>query len=618
MIRSVYESYRMAGLLFDAFLSTHLFIRLVSAAILLPLIGALMQYTIGFSQQSALTDQDIARFLLTPTGAIGGLAVAALFLAALVLDVAVMTATLRSAESRPLAALRAGAGFAIAAWARLTWFALALVLRLLAIVLPFTALAGLIYATRLTQFDINYYLTNRPPEFVLWGGVIALVALAMVGLLLVRLLGWAVALHLVLFAGLSPTRAFGESRRRMRGAKSALFRALLAWGAVRLALGSAVGLMAAALLVLASNAFRGDLIEAAIAVTAVLALALVATTCISALSNGALADLLNTQFDRVSEGAVTPIDPLSAGRHRPRLRGAALLGLIAAGVLAFGSMGVGLALVERVSADTTVEIIAHRGGAIARPENTLAAMEKGIEDGADWLEIDVQETADGEVIVAHDSDFMKSAGVDLKVWDATMEDIARIDIGSTFDPAFADQRPPRLSEVLTLARDRARVIIELKYYGHDVALEERVIAIVEELGMSGQIATMSLKYPAVQKMRRLRPDWRTGVLAATSIGDLSRLEGDFLALNMASVTVPMIARAQAAGKEIYVWTVNDAAAMSRMISMGVDGLITDDPGLAREVIDDRNALPTAARLALWLADTFGVAADRMLGVEVEQ
>ena len=269
----------------------------------------------------------------------------------------------------------------------------------------------------------------------------------------------------------------------------------------------------------------------------------------------------------------------------------------------------GTLAINRVGGVEKVEVIGHRGAAASRPENTMAAVEKAIEDGADWVEIDVQETADGEIIVVHDSDFMKSSSVPTKVWDVTMEEVAEIDIGSWFDPAYADQRAPLLYDVLRAVKDRSKLIIELKYYGHDVDLENRVIALVEEAGMDEQIATMSLKYPAVQKMLRLRPDWRTGVLAATSVGDLTGLEGDFVAVSAASLTTRLIRRADAAGKDVYVWTVNDAAMMSRMISMGVNGLITDEPALAREVISYYQTLSTAERLLMRVGDLIGFAFD---------
>ena len=141
----------------------------------------------------------------------------------------------------------------------------------------------------------------------------------------------------------------------------------------------------------------------------------------------------------------------------------------------------------------SVEVIGHRGAAGKRPENTMAAFEKAIEDGADWIELDVQESADGEVIVVHDSDFMKLAGHRLKVWDATAEMLADIDIGSWFSPEYADQRTPTLREALLLAKGTpAGVLIELKYYGHDETLEERVAALT---AFHTEVAAKNFPYP---------------------------------------------------------------------------------------------------------------------------
>ena len=265
-------------------------------------------------------------------------------------------------------------------------------------------------------------------------------------------------------------------------------------------------------------------------------------------------------------------------------------------------------LIDDVESETTVEIIAHRGAAGLRPENTLASIRKAIEDGTDWVEIDVQETADGEVVVLHDSDFMKLAGVNLKIWDATMDDLADIDIGSWFDAVYSEERTPRLAEVLEAVRDKAGLLIELKYYGHDVDLEARTIALVEEAGMMAQVATMSLKYPAVQKMKTLRPDWPSGVLAATAVGNLAQLDGEFIAVSTALVGPKLVRATHAKGKKLFVWTVNDPLEMMSMLSMGVDGLITDEPALARKVIDIRADLSTPERVFILFMERFNLTA----------
>jgi glycerophosphoryl diester phosphodiesterase len=226
------------------------------------------------------------------------------------------------------------------------------------------------------------------------------------------------------------------------------------------------------------------------------------------------------------------------------------------------------------------------------------------------VELDVQESADGEIIVMHDSDYMKIAGTDLKVWDATTDGLADIDIGSWFDPEFASERTPLLRDVLELAKDSGSgILIELKYYGHDEMLEQRVAEVVEETGMTDQVRAMSLKYDAVRKMKALRPGWTVGLLATATVGDLTALETDFLAVNMATASLRLVRDARAAGKEVYVWTVNDPLSMSRMASLGVSGLITDEPALARQVLEQRAELGAAERLVLALGSKLGLNAS---------
>ncbi|MEM8570435.1 MAG: glycerophosphodiester phosphodiesterase family protein [Pseudomonadota bacterium] len=619
MLRDVVLSYRRALEFRAPFLITHVFFQLVSTAVLMPLIGWLLALTLRFSDQSALTDQDIARFLMTPAGALGGLLVLSVLLGALVLDVAVMTSTIRSRRRKPLNALREGALFALGHARPILLVMGALILRVVGISLPFLAVGAGLYVTLLSAFDINYYLTARPPEFLVAVGLIGLTLAALLYVLINRLVGWALVLHLAVFRNVSVSEVFAESRSRMVGHRRRLLVLLAGWFGARALLGGLLSLSLGFGLALAPDLAEGHLQTAAIVIGALLAVSLVVTLVINALSNGALADLLNGVFDeRLGETSMPVAQPVRPSFLLARGWG---LGLAILGVMvvsAFGTVQAAAALSERLRSDADVVVIAHRGAAALRPENTLASVEKAIEDGADWIEIDVQESADGQVVVAHDSDFMKAAGNPLKVWDATMDDLAQIDIGSWFDPAYADQRVPLLRDVLLAAKDRANVLIELKFYGHDTDLEGRTIAIVEELGMQDQIATMSLKYPSVQEMKALRPGWPAGVLAATAIGDLTGLEGDFLAVSLAEVSPRLVARAQEAGKDIYVWTVNDAVTMSRMISMGVDGVITDDPALAARTIEDHNALPIGSRLALWLSDSFGVALDRLTGTQVAQ
>ncbi|QIE43193.1 glycerophosphodiester phosphodiesterase (plasmid) [Rhodobacteraceae bacterium SC52] len=593
-----------------AFFVVHLAIRLIVIAIIAPIATFLLGAAIETSDQSALTDQDIAMFLLTPWGFVATLTVVSLTICAAVLDMSVMTAILRdrarngSVAAGAHRALNIGLHMVLNRASALFHFATLFVIRLLVLAAPFLAVAAGIAAFTLREYDINYYLTYMPPSFLVASGLIAVVLLALLAILLPRLSGWAIALHLVLFSDVAPRRAFAESTRLLKGYKTGVVIRLGAWTGARALAAAILSSLAGALVSAVPGLFGNHLATAAAVSLAILVAWATLGSVVSTLANGTLADMLDRLFTSVKPDVAQA--PLPDGWRRT----AGILPFAAFGIAAFGAISVGVFfadnLLDEVRADRDVLVIAHRGAAGSRPENTISSVNKALDDHADWVEIDVQETADGQVIVAHDSDFMKLGRNPLKVWDATMEDLADIDIGSWFDPAYADQRTPMLRDVLLAAKGRGKVLIELKYYGHDVNLEQRVADIVEETEMVQDVAIMSLKYPGIQKMRALRPDWRYGVLAATSIGNLSRLDADFLALNTGQISMQVLRRARDQGKQVYAWTVNDPVTMSRMLSMGIDGLITDEPALAREVILARDALSVPERLILWLTDRFRI------------
>lgn len=593
-----------------AFFVVHLAIRLIVAAIIAPFATFLLGAAIMTSDQSALTDQDIALFLLTPWGFAAALAVVSLTICAAVLDLAVMTAILRDRARNGVAAasarraLNIGLHMVLNRASALFHFAILLVIRLLIIAAPFLVVAAGIAAFTLREFDINYYLTYMPPSFLVASGLIAVLLVALCAVLLPRVSGWAIALHLVLFRDMAPRAAFAESTKRLHGLKTGVVVRLGAWAGARMLVAALLSSLIGGLVSVVPGLFGAHLATAAAVSLALLVAWATLSSVVSTLANGTLADMLDRLFTSVTPEA--PTGPLPDAWRRT----AGMLPVAALGIAAVGAISVGAfyadSLLDDVRTDRDVLVIAHRGAAGSRPENTIASVNKALDDRTDWVEIDVQETADGQVVVAHDSDFMKLGRNPLKVWDATMDDLADIDIGSWFDAAYADERTPTLRDVLLTAKGRGKVLIELKYYGHDVNLEQRVADIVEETGMVQDVAIMSLKYPGIQKMRALRPDWNYGVLAATSIGNLSRLDADFLALNTGQISMQILRRARAQGKQVYAWTVNDPVTMSRMLSMGIDGLITDEPALARDVMAARAALSVPERLILWLTDRFRI------------
>ncbi len=589
-------------------LIVHLLFALLGLALFAPLFGVTLQGLLALSGKAAVADQDIALLLLSPLGLGSAVFLIGLLLAIASLELGALQAIAQGAQHSlqiaPLAAVRFALGHAI----KLLRLTIGLTVRVLVYLLPFVAAIGAIAWWLLGDYDINYYLSQRPPAFYQALAIALPLLLLLVWLLGRRLIGWSMALPLVLFTDTAPGAAFSASEQLTAGRRAELLGAFARWLLLALAV-SLVPLVFLSLATAVAATSQGQNLS-------LLALLLGATVVLWTCLNVIATAFTMTSFTFVVAAAFKRYHPPgSEALLRDKLRLAAesmesagtragpwIAGAVAASALAVLA---GLWLLREVKPDDSVLVVAHRGAAGAAPENTLASVGRAVADGADWVEIDVQESRDGEVVVVHDSDFMKLAGNPLKVWDGNLADIRRIDIGSWFDPAFSDQRVPTLREVLEEIKGRSKLVIELKYYGHDQQLEQRVVDIVEQAGMSSDVVIMSLKLEGVEKLQALRPDWTTGLLAASAVGDLSRLEVDFLAVNQAMASRAFIRRAHAAGKRVFVWTVNDALSLSRWMSMGVDGVITDEPALAREVLAHRADMGSAERLMLSAALFFG-------------
>ncbi len=165
---------------------------------------------------------------------------------------------------------------------------------------------------------------------------------------------------------------------------------------------------------------------------------------------------------------------------------------------------------------------------------------------------------------------------------------------------------PTLREVLELAKGRVGVFIELKYYGHDVNLEEKVVDLVEDTGMTDKSSSCPSITTACARSAALRPDWTYGLLNAVAIGDLTRLDVDFLALTAKNTTVPMIRRTHKRGMKTYPWTIDDPVQMWVMMSRGVDGIITDRVALANRVKELRAKVTPVGRFIIWIAGETGL------------
>jgi len=588
---------------------TSILYQVIAFAVLTPFTALLLRLLVSTSGDVVVADEQILFFLLRPVGLLGLVVFAGVSLAIVSLQQAcLMVIAFGAAHARrvrPMTSLR----YVGARWRAVLSLAARIVVRALATAAPFLAAAGAAYLWLLTEFDINFYLDQKPREFWIAVGVIGPILATMATLLVYRSLAWLLALPTLMFEQTSPRQALTLAADRIRGKRRGTAQLLVAWGLGAMALSWLITALVALLGRITMPWVAGSPALVMLFFSVLVMLWLVSEQIVTFINAAAFALLVTRLYRREHPASTAPSDwgeqlEGLADAAQPRLSRGAFVGLLAVALVI--GFGVAALAVNDLEGQSDVEITAHRGASMFAPENSLAAVQRAIDDGTDWVEIDVQESADGRVVVVHDSDFMKLAGVRTKVWEATYADLQQIDIGSSFAAAFADQRTPLLSEVLQLARGHAGVNIELKYYGHDEMLEQRVVDIVEALGMQDQVVVMSLKNEAVRKMRGLRPDWTLGLLTAVAIGDLTRADADFLAVNAGLATAPFVRNAHRAGKQVLVWTINDPITAAAMISRGVDGIITDDPAMGQRVKAAFNELTGMERLMVEVAVLVGL------------
>jgi len=232
-----------------------------------------------------------------------------------------------------------------------------------------------------------------------------------------------------------------------------------------------------------------------------------------------------------------------------------------------------------------MEITAHRGSSRTAPENTIPAIEAAVEEMADSVEIDVQMTADGVVVLGHDASLKRVAGVNRSIASMTFEELEKLDVGSWFSSEYAGTRIPSLSEVLELCSQKTSLNIEIKYVGKNSELPEKTAEMVREYGMENQCVITSTNLSYLKRVKEALPEIRTGYIISAAYGNFYSSEDvDFISIRSGFVTSALMQNAHEQGKAVYAWTVNTKSELERLTLLGVDGIITDRPVLAREIV----------------------------------
>jgi glycerophosphoryl diester phosphodiesterase len=589
----------------------------IVAILIAPTLSILLRLSLAVTGRSILADEDILRFVFSPIGILSSILVGAILIGSAAFEQAMLMTVLRAAWNRQHASVREVLFFAGRRIKAILVVGARLVTLTVAVVIPFLLVALVVYRLLLSRYDINYYLQAKPPEFLLALGIGGLLLVMLLAILLPLMAARLLALPIAVFEQTGGGQAIQRSIRLSRGQRWYFARRLALWVAIVVLLSTLTTFVITGLVV---PLVRWSLSSADSAITAVgfaLLLSTIANFAVTLVGHVTLASMLAYLYKRSVMAADQADDPeflvewarsrqLSTSTRQASMLRVNRLRIALAVLGAFlVAVGLGTAFVQTIPTDDEALVIAHRGASAVAPENTLAAIQAAIDAGADWVEFDVQETVDGVVVVVHDSDLKKLGGDGAKIWEATAEQLRKVDIGSWYGPEFQDQRVARLDEVLAICKDRIGVTIELKYYGHNDQLEQRVIDQVKQFQMESSAMIISLKQEMIQEVRRLDPDLPIGLLTAKAIGKLSRVDADVLAVNRALATAPFVRHAHRRGKRVFVWTINDPLQASQLIGLGVDGIITDNPAMVNQVLEERREMTTLEKVMLSLAVKLG-------------
>lgn len=241
-----------------------------------------------------------------------------------------------------------------------------------------------------------------------------------------------------------------------------------------------------------------------------------------------------------------------------------------------------------------VSNVAHRGATAYSPENTIAAFDLAVDMKADYIEIDVQRSKDGELVLIHDTTVDRTTDGTGKVGDLTFEQLRSLDAGSWKGEQFTGEPIPTFEEVLDLYRGKVGILIELKAPELYPGIEEQVAAALIERNLhkpqNEKIIIQSFNFESIKKMDQLLPKVPIGVLtsnrADTTLEALQEFStyADWFNPSYGIVTEELVNQVHSLGMQIGSWTVRSQEAADFLFEMGVDAIISDYP----DYVDPRN------------------------------
>ncbi len=230
-------------------------------------------------------------------------------------------------------------------------------------------------------------------------------------------------------------------------------------------------------------------------------------------------------------------------------------------------------------------VIAHRGASGHAPENTMASFLRALAMGAPAIELDVHQTLDHELVVAHDDDLKRCGRDKRRLKNVHWDDISKLDVGSWFGKEFAGERLPRLEDVFDILPKTVELHVEIKR-GSSVypGIEERVVDLIHKRGALERTLVSSFDHSALYSVRSLDEKVRLGYLMGlttlqTAVREMKDIDAESLNLSARQTTPRIIKAAHDRGRKVLVYTVNTPVERDRLLKLGVDGIFCNYPEL---------------------------------------
>ena len=241
-----------------------------------------------------------------------------------------------------------------------------------------------------------------------------------------------------------------------------------------------------------------------------------------------------------------------------------------------------------------MKVYAHRGYSGKYPENTMLAFKKAAETGCDGIELDVQLTSDGQVVIIHDEKIDRTTDGTGNVKDYTLEELKKFNAAASWNGKYGFEPIPTLEEYFQWVKDTDLVTnIEIKsgvYYYEE--LEEKTLALVRKYGLEKKIIFSSFLHSSITLLRKLAPEIPCGALVEyENLGNpgyyCEKFDFQYYHPGMKALTEEMVQSCKEHNIPLNVWTINDMGALEQLYEWGCEGVMSNFPGVCRGWLDSK-------------------------------